>query len=161
MISKPTSVANPAPTAWVYENYIDRQEVSGGLDVGYKVAKQTHVVLGYRYGAQDQGTLLGVNSPYDNSYQRILVGVEGSPVDWLKLAVMGGPDIRDFYNAPHWKTGIRRQPIALLHRCRRHAASDRAGHDCPCVPALRTAGVFELQHVRRHYLFVRLEAQTG
>lgn len=51
--------ASPAPTAWVYENYIDRQEVSGGLDVGYKVAKQTHVVLGYRYGAQDQGTLLG------------------------------------------------------------------------------------------------------
>lgn len=91
---------NTAPTAWVYENYIDRQEVSGGLDVGYKVAKQTHVVLGYRYGAQDQGTLNGVNSPYDNSYQRILVGVEGSPVGWLKLAVVGGPDIRDFYNAP-------------------------------------------------------------
>jgi hypothetical protein len=77
-----------------------RQEVSGGLDVGYKVAKQTHVVLGYRYGAQDQGTLLEKSSQYDNSYQRILVGVEGSPVDWLKLAVMGGPDIRDFYNAP-------------------------------------------------------------
>jgi hypothetical protein len=93
---------NPITTrdVWFYENYIDRQEVSGGLDVGYKVAKQTHVVLGYRYGAQNQGTLLGKGSQYDNSYQRILVGVEGSPADWLKLGVMGGPDIRDFYNAP-------------------------------------------------------------
>lgn len=57
---------------------------------------QTHVVLGYRYGSQDQGVLLGKSSPYDNSFQRILLGVEGSPADWLKLAVTGGPDIRNF-----------------------------------------------------------------
>ncbi|MEI7435905.1 MAG: hypothetical protein WCL16_03745 [bacterium] len=91
---------SPAPTVWVYENYIDRQEVSGGLDVGYKIARQTHIVLGYRYGVQDQGALLGTDSPYDNSYQRILVGVEGSPAEWLKLAVAGGPDIRNFSSAP-------------------------------------------------------------
>jgi hypothetical protein len=87
---------SPAPASWVYENYIDRQDVSGGIEVGYRVAKQTHVVLGYRYGAQEQFRLLGNKSPYDNSYHRILVGVEGSPASWLKLAVQGGPDIRDF-----------------------------------------------------------------
>ena len=92
--------ASPKTAPWVYENYIDRNEVVGGLDVGYKVAEKTHVVLGYRYGAQDQGNLLGKNSPYDNSFQRILVGVEGSPAEWLKLAVMVGPDIRDLPARP-------------------------------------------------------------
>jgi hypothetical protein len=92
--------ASPNTASWVYENYIDRQDVSGGLDVGYTVAKQTQVVLGYRYGAQEQFTLLGVDSPYDNSYQRVLVGIEGSPAPWLKLAVMGGPDIRNFSGTP-------------------------------------------------------------
>lgn len=91
---------SPTPGAWVYENYIDRQEISGGLDVGYKLAKQTHVVLGYRYGAQDQGTLLGVSSPFDNSYQRLTLGVEGSPAQWLKLAVVAGPDFRNFHSEP-------------------------------------------------------------
>ena len=89
---------SPTPSAWVYENYIDRQEVSGGLDAGYRVANHTHVLLGYRYGAQDQGTLLGVSSPFDNSYQRLTVGVEGRPAEWLKLAAVGGPDFRDFYS---------------------------------------------------------------
>lgn len=91
---------SPTPGVWVYENYIDRQEISGGLDVGYKLAKQTHVVLGYRYGSQDQGTLLGVSSPFDNSYQRLTLGVEGSPAQWLKLAVVAGPDFRDFKSEP-------------------------------------------------------------
>jgi hypothetical protein len=78
----------------VYENYIDRQDVNGGLDVGYDVGKKTFLILGYRYGQQDQYKLLGVDSPYDSSYHRILVGVEGSPVPWLKLAALGGPEIR-------------------------------------------------------------------
>ena len=91
---------SPMPGAWVYENYIDRHEVSGGLDVGYRVAKQTDVVLGYRYGSQDQGNLLGVSSPFDNSYQRLTAGVEGRPAEWLKLAVVGGPDFRDFSGKP-------------------------------------------------------------
>jgi hypothetical protein len=85
---------------WVYENYIDRQEIAGGLDMGYKVARETHLVLGYRFGAQDQGTLLGAESKYDNNYHRVLIGVEGNPAKWLKLSVLGGPDIRNFHQAP-------------------------------------------------------------
>ena len=88
--------ATPAGAPFVYENYIDRQDVSGGLDVGYKVAEKTSVVLGYRYGAQDQFKLLGVNSPYDSTYQRVLVGIEGTPWDWVKLNVLLGPEFRDF-----------------------------------------------------------------
>lgn len=88
--------ATPAGSPFVYENYIDRQDVSGGLDAGYKVADKTFVVLGYRYGAQEQFKLLGVNSPYDSTYQRLLVGVEGTPWDWVKLNVLLGPEFRDF-----------------------------------------------------------------
>jgi hypothetical protein len=84
-----------------YENYIDRRDINGGLDVGYQVAKPTHLVVGYRYGRQEQFTLPGAggtvqHSPYGNSYQRILLGVEGSPASWLKLAVLAGPDVRRF-----------------------------------------------------------------
>jgi len=87
------------PPPAIYENYIDRQDVNGGLDLGYNVGKQTFLLLGYRYGQQDQYKLLGVDSPYDSAYHRILVGVEGSPVPWLKLALLGGPDLRDWQHA--------------------------------------------------------------
>ena len=83
-------------TGFVYENYIDRQDINGGLDLGYKVAEKTSVIVGYRFGSQEQFKLLGDNSPYDSTYHRVLVGIEGSPAKWLKLAVLGGPDIRDF-----------------------------------------------------------------
>src|SRR5690348_16538715 len=64
--------------AYFYENYLDRQDVNGGVDVGYNVGHSTFVVLGYRYGRQDQ--FVGPNaantaftdSPYDSSYHRIL-----------------------------------------------------------------------------------------
>jgi hypothetical protein len=100
-------ISNIAPgfirtTKYNYENYIDRQDINGGLDVGYDVGKKTFLVVGYRYGRQDQlkapSTSTGaiVSSPYGNYYHRILLGVEGSPASWLKLAVLAGPDIRRF-----------------------------------------------------------------
>jgi len=53
---------NPSATSskYYYENYIDRQDVNGGVDAGYNVGRKTFVVLGYRYGRQDQG--MGPNS---------------------------------------------------------------------------------------------------
>ena len=88
--------ASPTPTGAYYENYVSRWDANGGVDIGYDVGKKTFLVLGYRHGQQDQGELLGVNSLYDSSYNRILFGVEGSPVKWLKLAALGGPEIRDW-----------------------------------------------------------------
>jgi hypothetical protein len=93
----------PAATRseYTYENYISRQDVSGGLDVGYRVVEGLYLVGGYRYGRQDQFEGFDpkgnhVDSPYDSSYSRILVGVEGSPASWVKLAVLFGPDIRSW-----------------------------------------------------------------
>ena len=87
-----------------YENYVDRQDINGGLDVGYDIGKKNYLVAGYRYGRQDQFTLPGAGgttlySPYGNAYHRILAGFEGSPASWLKLAVLGGPDIRNWDSA--------------------------------------------------------------
>jgi hypothetical protein len=82
-----------------YENYIDRSDINGGLDIGNEVLTKTWLVLGYRYGNQHQGERLGVASPYSSHYQRILVGVEGTPTDWLKLNMQAGPDIRSFDEA--------------------------------------------------------------
>ncbi len=95
--------------SYIYDNYIDRWEVSGGMDLGYAVMDKTKLFVGYRYGHQSQGTVLKEGtvpgsvitaaSPYDNNYQRLLVGIEGEPVPWLKLAVMTGPDMRDWLDA--------------------------------------------------------------
>lgn len=86
----------PSGPGYAYENYIDRQNVNGGLDLGIPLGDQTHLIIGYRYGQQDQFKLRGTDSPYDRNYHRLLVGVEGSPVKWLKLSLLGGPDISDY-----------------------------------------------------------------
>jgi len=95
--------------SFVYDNYIDRWEVSGGMDLGYTVLDKTKLLVGYRYGHQSQGSVLkegavpgsviSAASPYDNNYQRFLVGFEGEPAPWLKLAVLTGPDTRDWLDA--------------------------------------------------------------
>ena len=88
--------SSPTPSLFVYENYIDRSELLGGVDFGYSGTGRTALVLGYRFGSQDQYELLGADSPFDSTFHRILVGVEGAPSDGLKLALSGGPDIRNF-----------------------------------------------------------------
>lgn len=91
-------------TEFVYSNYIDRWDVSGGLDIGYEVFDKTKLVAGYRYGHQNQGSVpnsAGVitESPYINNYQRFLLGAEGTPAPWVKLAVLAGPETRDWQRA--------------------------------------------------------------
>jgi len=90
---------NLTPTQYIYDNFVDRWDLGGGLDVGYAAFAKTKLVVGYRYGHQEQGKLLGVVSPYSNDYQRFLLGIEGTPATWLKLAVLAGPDIRNWDSA--------------------------------------------------------------
>jgi len=97
---------NRKPNEYIYDNYIDRWEVNGGMDIGYEVFDKTKLFVGYRYGHQSQGTVLKAGatpgstvtaeSPYDNNYQRLLLGIEGTPAPWVKLAVMAGPETRDW-----------------------------------------------------------------
>lgn len=79
-----------------YQNYPDRSDVNGGLDLGYKVLPPLALTLGYRFGHQyqDQFTF----SPYSSScdYQRVLGGIEGKLFPWLDVKVQAGPDFRDY-----------------------------------------------------------------
>jgi opacity protein-like surface antigen len=91
-----------------YQNYVNRYDVNGGADVGYKVTPDVAVTLGYRYGSQYQqqfsaainnnATLNGQPyNPYASSdYQRVLLGLEGKPLSWLTVKLNGGPDFRNY-----------------------------------------------------------------
>ena len=79
-----------------YLNYVDRSDFNGGFDAGYRVLPHTDFVFGYRNGYQDEGRLIGVPFEYDNTYQRLLVGLEGKPVSWMELVISLGPDFRRF-----------------------------------------------------------------
>lgn len=79
-----------------YANYIDRREMLGGVDFGLKLTGALRWVAGYRLVRQDQFKLHGVDSPYDSTLQRFLVGLEGTPTPWLQLTVLAGPETRRF-----------------------------------------------------------------
>jgi hypothetical protein len=83
-----------------YLNYVDRSEYTVGLDVGWKFMPDTALTLGYRFGSQRQADLLDVDLNYSNDFHRILVGVEGRPVKWLKVNASAGPDFRHFDGDP-------------------------------------------------------------
>jgi len=95
-----------------YQNYADRSDVNGGLDIGYKALKNTYVVLGYRHGSQEQSTVLASPIEYGNTYERLLTGIEGKPVDWLKLGLLIGPDFRSF--GPNVAPGFDRHKTKLF-----------------------------------------------
>jgi hypothetical protein len=91
-----------------YQNYVDRADVNGGLDLGYKVTKDLAFTVGYRYGHQYQQALphsddtLKVNGQQAQSsadYQRVLLGLEGKPVKWLTVKLVGGPEFRAYNSA--------------------------------------------------------------
>jgi hypothetical protein len=79
-----------------YQNYEDRYDVNGGPDFGYKINSQLALTMGYRYGHQYQQQFSF--SPYSSSsdYQRVLLGIEGTPWKWLDVKIQGGPDFRDY-----------------------------------------------------------------
>jgi opacity protein-like surface antigen len=100
-----------------YQNFVDRSDVNGGLDLGYKVLTNVAVTVGYRYGSQFQQQFSpSVSSDYTNysssTYQRVLFGLEGKPWDWLQVKLDGGPDFRD-YNS--------HTPISDLHPTKYYA----------------------------------------
>ncbi len=82
-----------------YQNYVDRNDLNTGVDVGYRVLKDAHVVLGYRFGYQMEPPLPGSDVDYSNHYHRVVAGLEGKVVPWLKLKLGLGPAYHDFDHA--------------------------------------------------------------
>jgi hypothetical protein len=83
-----------------YQDYVDRYDVNGGVDLGYKLTRELAATLGYRYGSQYQQqfpTAITSDSHYSSSdYQRVLLGLEGKPWNWLNAKLAGGPDFRNY-----------------------------------------------------------------
>jgi hypothetical protein len=95
-----TKLLNPAVTGVaLYEDYPERYDANGGVDLGYKAATNLALTLGYRYGHQYQQQMpwaSGVDTSSSCDYQRVLLGVEGKPVKWLTVSAQGGPDFRSY-----------------------------------------------------------------
>jgi len=97
-----TDLHNTGTAPWQgYQNYVSRYDVNGGVDVGYKLTPKLAATLGYRYGGNYQQQLPATISPADrhyssSSYQRVLLGLEGKPWNWLNVKLAGGPDFRDY-----------------------------------------------------------------
>ncbi len=92
---------NTGAASWKgYQDYVDRYDVNGGLDLGYKLTPKLAATLGYRYGSQYQQqfpTAITSDSHYSSSdYQRVLLGLEGKPWNWLDVKLAGGPDFRNY-----------------------------------------------------------------
>lgn len=92
-----TEQRNPAAYPG-YQNYLDRNDLSAGLDVGYKAFRDAYLVCGYRYGFQDETPLPWNPIHYSNHYHRFVFGLEGKLTDWLNVAGVLGPDYRSFHN---------------------------------------------------------------
>ncbi|PAW78032.1 MAG: hypothetical protein B9S32_09095 [Verrucomicrobia bacterium Tous-C9LFEB] len=89
---------NNLPVYAGYQDYVDRYEVNGGGDVGYKITKDFALTFGYRHGHQYQQTYSWVDVNSTNDFDRVLVGIEGKPFKWLKVEFQGGPDFH-YYEA--------------------------------------------------------------
>jgi hypothetical protein len=79
-----------------YQNYVDRNDFTVGMEVGYKAFKEAYLVVGYRYGYQDEPPLPWSPFDYSNNYNRFVLGFEGKVTSWLKIIGVIGPDYRDF-----------------------------------------------------------------
>lgn len=92
-------------------NYVDRSEVCAGIEAGYEFRPKTRVIAGLRLARQNQGSLFGVDSPYDSTRRRFVGGLEGAPASWLQLTLLAALETRTF--APGTPAGFDRHKRLL------------------------------------------------
>lgn len=93
-----TTVRDPRQYPF-YQNYVDRDDLNVGIDLGYQVAKEVHAVLGYWFGYQMEPSLPGSTVDYSNHYHRVAGGLEGRLTRWFKINLNLGPSYHDFDHA--------------------------------------------------------------
>ena len=86
----------PDPRGAFYGNYVDRANFNAGVELGRRIAPNTRVKVGYLLGVQDQGSLVDSPWKYDNTYQVLLLGIEGEPSPRLSYSLEAGPDFRSY-----------------------------------------------------------------
>jgi opacity protein-like surface antigen len=95
-----SKITGSPPPVYGYQNFVDRYDVNGGVDLGYKLTPGLAATLGYRYGSQYQqqfpAAITTDNHYASSDYQRVLLGLEGKPWNWLNVKLAGGPDFRNY-----------------------------------------------------------------
>jgi hypothetical protein len=105
----------PNPTQLTIQNYYDRSDINGGVDVGVKLEAKTELSVGYRLGHQDQEAralppypLPAPNSrnsySYANLYHRFPIGLKTRPCSGFTLTGEVGPSVH-FFDAASIKPG--------------------------------------------------------
>lgn len=79
-----------------YQNYSDRYDANGGLDLGWKIRPEVGLTIGYRYGHQFQQQFYWDPNSTPSDYQRLLFGIEAKAAKWLKFDLQVGPDFRSY-----------------------------------------------------------------
>lgn len=83
-----------------YQDYVDRYDINGGVDFGFRITPDLAITLGYRDGYNyQQRFALAINSDQhfsSSNYQRGLLGLEGKLTPWLTIKAAAGPDFRDY-----------------------------------------------------------------
>jgi hypothetical protein len=96
-----TQLRQPVGSYAGWQNYVDRQDLNIGADIGYKATKDVSLWAGYRYGKQKQAALPWSLVQNNSDYNRFLVGVEGKLAPWLKIDLQAGPDYRSYTDGAH------------------------------------------------------------
>lgn len=99
-----TQLRNPTGTDAGWLNWVDRRDLNGGLDFGWRATKDFALVAGARLGNQHQDATQWAKKYSSNHYTRVLFGAEGKPTKWLSLAFLVGPDFRRYSAAGQYVT---------------------------------------------------------
>jgi hypothetical protein len=159
---------NPVGIYKGYANWINRDDINAGLDLGYKLTPDFSLVSGWRIGQQTQAQLYYNPATSDSTYNRALFGWEGVPLKWLQLQLVAGPDFRRYSDASHLGlTGDRHtwlylqgQLTATFTPADTLTASEKVWH------FVSSAGVYSIQEtaeslVYRHAFSKQLSASAG
>ncbi len=91
-------------------NWVDRSDLNGGMDLGWKISPTASLLLGGRLGSQHQATTAWLTKSSSNHYARVLAGFEGRPTRWLSGSLLVGPDFRRYAAATQCMSD--RTPVA-------------------------------------------------
>jgi hypothetical protein len=92
---------NPVGAYKGYANWVNRDDINAGLDLGYKLTPDFSLVAGWRLGSQTQARLYYSLTDDNSTYNRGLLGFEGKPLSWLQAQLLAGPDFRRYSDAAH------------------------------------------------------------
>jgi hypothetical protein len=92
---------NPVGAYKGYINWVNRDDINTGADIGYKLTPDLALIAGWRIGQQTQARPYYSLVDNDNVYNRALLGLEGKLLSWLQLQLATGPDFRRYTDIDH------------------------------------------------------------